>query len=148
MPDIGFDLEKKFFFDRKIVMSAMDGASRRVLQKFGSFVWQTAKNSISKRKKPSAVGQPPSSHTGLLKKFIFFSYDPISRSVVIGPAKLNQKNNDIPRILEYGGTSTDVSGTRSHRKSRRVRIRARPFMGPALQAELPKLPAMWRASVK
>ncbi len=139
---------KKMFFDRKAVRSAVDRTARRVLSKFGAFVRRGAKSSIRKRKRASSPGQPPSSHAGLLKKFIFFGYERDRRSVVIGPARLNQKIGDAPHALEHGGVSTVVEGLRGRRRKRRVRIKARPFMGPAFEKEKPKLAAMWRDSVK
>ena len=139
---------KKMFFDRKAVRSAVDRTARRVLSKFGAFVRRGAKSSIRKRKRASSPGEPPSSHAGLLKKFIFFGYERDRRSVVIGPARLNQKIGDAPHALEHGGVSTVVEGLRGRRRKRRVRIKARPFMGPAFEKEKPKLAAMWRDSVK
>ena len=139
---------KRMFFDRKAVTSAVDRAARRVLSRFGAFVRRGAKSSIRKRKRASAAGEPPSSHTGLLKRFIFFGYERNRRSVVIGPMRLNQAVGDAPEALEYGGTSTIVTGLRSKRKKRRVRIAARPYMGPAFEQEKPKLPAMWANSVR
>ena len=68
--------------------------------------------------------------------------------MVIGPQRLNQKVGDAPQALEYGGTSTIVESVRGRRKKRRVRVKARPFMGPAFQKEQPKLPAMWAGSVR
>ena len=132
------------FFDSKLVMSSVDRATRRVLSKFGAFVRRTAKSSIRKRKKPSAPGNPPSSHTGLLKKFIWFGYEPQHQSVVIGPKQLTQnKRGAAPSLLEHGGVGT----FRRKKKLRRVRYHPRPFMGPALDKEQPKLSAMWRDSV-
>ena len=139
---------KAIFFDRKAVRSAVDRTTRRVLSRFGAFVRRGAKSSIRKRRRASAPGQPPSSHTGLLKKFIFFGYDRSARSVVIGPQRLNQKVSDAPHTLEYGGISTVVEGLRGKRKKRHVRIKARPFMGPAFEQEKPKLAAMWQDSVR
>ena len=63
------------FFDRQRVMSG-DRATRKVFSKFGAFVRQTARSSIRKRKSISEPGQPPSSHTGLLKRNIFFVFAP------------------------------------------------------------------------
>ena len=83
---------KKLFFDKAAVMSAMDKATRKVLSKFGAFVRTRSKSSIKKRRAASAPGTPPSSHTGLLKKFIFFSWDPGARSVIIGPARFSSKS--------------------------------------------------------
>ena len=135
----------KLFFDKKAVRDKVDAGTRRVLSKFGAFVRRTARSSIRKRKKPSSPGSPPSSHIGLLKKFIFFGYEPAKRSVVIGPVRLSQQGRgEAPHLVEYGG-STKVE----HRgKRKRAKVRPRPFMGPAFEKEQPKLPAMWRDSIK
>jgi hypothetical protein len=123
------------------VLGAVDKATRKVFSRFGAFVRRTARGSIRKRKKTSAPGQPPSSHTGLLKRFIFFSFDPSRKSVVIGPMRLTDNNRgDAPSVLEYGGTAT-LDKTK-------VNIRPRPYMGPAFDKEKPKLSALWRDSVK
>ncbi len=142
---IGLKLQqaKGLFFDRQAVTSAADRAQRKVLSKFGAFVRQTARTSIRKRKSISEPGQPPSSHTGLLKRNIFFVFSAETRSVVIGPILLNQRT-DAPRLLEHGDT---VERTR---RSQRVRMkyRARPFMGPAFDREQQKLPDLWRNSIR
>jgi hypothetical protein len=151
---IGYRIDKAkgMFFDRKSVLDATDRATRRVLSRFGAYVRRSAKSSIRKRKRASAPGRPPSSHTGLLKKLIFFGYEPTKRSVVIGPVRLSGKPGDAPHVLEHGGTARIAR--RRWRRGRRVsvtqhrRIAARPFMGPAMEKEQPKLPAMWADSVK
>jgi hypothetical protein len=121
------------FFDRETVLRATDAATRRVL----------SKSSIRKRRKSSLPGKPPSSHVGLLRNLIFFTYDASARSVVIGPVLIN-RSTGAPEVLEHGGLAKIDDGKRV----RRVPIAARPYMGPALQAELPGLPAMWKNSVK
>ncbi len=137
------DQAKGLFFDRPAVTNAVDRAQKKVFSKFGAFVRQTARNSIRKRKSISEPGQPPSSHTGLLKRNIFFVFSPESRSVVIGPILLD-KQTDAPRLLEHGDTVV-----RKRRKKRvRMKYRARPFMGPAFEKEQQQLPALWRNSVK
>ena len=141
---VGFDM-KKAFFDSKKVVSATDRATRRVLSRFGAFVRRTAKQSIRKRKKASQPGSPPSSHTGLLKKFIYFGYDTARRSVVVGAVRFTRRGNgEAPSLLEHGGVAmiTDSRG-----KKKAADYKARPFMEPALEKEEPKLPAMWRDSV-
>lgn len=136
---------KQMFFDSKKVRRATDRATRRVLSKFGAFVRRTARSSIRKRKRISRPGEPPSSHMGLLKKFIFFGYEPAKRSVVIGPARLTQSGRgEAPSLLEYGGGTT----LKRRGRRRRARYKARPFMGPAFGKEKPKLPAMWRSSIR
>ncbi len=136
---------REMFFDRPAVTSATDRATRRVLSRFGAFVRRTARGSIRKRKRPSPPGSPPSSHTGLLRRFIYFGYEPDTSSVVIGPARLSQNGRgDAPHLLEYGGTA------KLQRRGRRdrARIRGRPFMRPAFEKERPQLPAMWRDSIR
>jgi len=135
------------FFDRKKVTRAVDKAARRVLSKAGAFIRTTARHSIRKRKATSAPGEPPSSHSGLLKRFIFFGYERRRQTVVVGPMKLNQKVGDAPEALEHGGTSVVVEGLRRRRRRRRVRIQRRPYMGPAMAKEAPKFPKLWANSV-
>jgi hypothetical protein len=141
---ISFDV-KKLFFDRQAVISKVDAATRRVLSKFGAFVRMSAKSSIRKRRKTAPPGSPPSSHTGLLKKFIFFGYDTAARSVVIGPTRLHQKGtSETPQLLEYGGKATLIRrGEKKH-----VTYQARPYMRPAFEKEKTKLPDMWRNSIQ
>ena len=135
---------KQMFFTSKAVLSATDRATRRVLSKFGAYVRRSAKSSIRKRKRVSRPGKPPSSHTGLLKRFILFGYDPAKRSVVIGPVRLTHgARGDAPSLLEYGGSTA----LKKDGKRKRARFRARPYMGPAFDKEKNKLPQMWRDSV-
>ena len=129
------------FFDTKTVRRKVNAAKRQVLSKFGAFVRQTAKHSIRKRQKPSPPGSPPSSHTGLLRRFIWFGYDPAKESVVIGPARLTANGRgEAPSLLEYGGVGKTGK--------KKARFKARPFMGPAFEKEQDKLPALWAGSVK
>jgi len=141
---MSFDKMKAMFFDRAKIKGAADRATRKVLSKFGAFVRQTAKGSIRKRKKASQPGTPPSSHTGLLKRLIFFGFDPVKRSVVIGPAPLRAAV-EAPPLLEYGGRAR-----RKNRKGKPVTAtyKARAFMGPAFEKEKSKLPTLWANSVK
>ena len=135
---------KSMFFDTAKVKKAVSTGTRKVLSKFGAFVRTAARHSIRKRKAVSEPGQPPSSHVGLLRKLIYFGYDPSRKSVVIGPTPLHG-TAEAPPLLEYGGRAR-----RRGRKGHNVMAsyRARPFMGPAFEREKPKLPAMWAGSVK
>ena len=141
---------RKMFFDSKGVVRRVDKATRRVLSRFGAYVRTAARSSIRRRKRISRPGEPPSSHGGLLKRYILFGYDTGRRSVVIGPMKLNQKVGNAPEALEHGGVSviTEWAPRGEKRPTRRVRIAARPFMGPAMAQEKPKLPKMWADSIR
>jgi len=155
---------KDFFFDSEAVVKAMDAASRKALSKGGAFVMRGARKSIKKAPKQlgrdasgkfvaegsrsSSPGQPPYSHTGLLRDRIFFAAvtAPGRPSVVIGPERI-ASGGEAPSALEFGGSSTVTVGRRGNRKRRSVRIAARPYMGPALEREAPKLPEQFRNSV-
>lgn len=83
----------------------------------------------------SLPGEPPRSVTGYLKQFLYFAYDSNSKSVVIGPAKLNKAGN-VPSVLEYGG----ISG--------KSVIKARPYMAPAEEKAEDYYMNLWKDSIK
>lgn len=175
MKGIGFKVTS-MFFDRQAVTSKVDAATRRVLSKFGAFVRTASRSSIRKRKKASAPGSPPSSHKGQLRRFIFFSYDRSTNSVVIGPERLGSVG-EAPALNEYGGTAQRMralprqGGRKAHTKAQAAAYRrkvlageitppvrqkvkytavypARPFMGPAFEKEKPKLAGLWAGAIK
>ena len=119
----------KLFFDQKKIIRAMDRATRQALSKAGAFVRRTAKSSIRKRKRKSAPGEPPSSHTGKLRRFIFFAYEAQAQTVVIGPAKLTSVMSEgAAETLEHGGVSKIVRRRKGKPARKRVKIAARPFI--------------------
>ena len=134
---------KECFFDRAAVKNAVDRATLSVLSKIGAYIRQADRSSIRSRKAISKPGSPPSSHEGSLKRLIFFSYDPAARAVVIGPVPLHGVA-EAPPLLEFGGTARRMR----RGKVRTVNYRARPFMKPAMDQELPKLSALWAGSVR
>lgn len=142
------NITTRMFFTAKPVLRAVNKATRKVLSRFGAFVRQRARTSIRPRKGSAPPGSPPYSHTGLLRRLIYFGYDPRKRSVVIGPARLNQRSpygpTTVPEVLEEGG----VVQTKRRGKRAALRFRGNPYMGPAFEAEKSKLPALWAGSVK
>jgi len=132
------------FFDRSRVIAATSAAERRVLSRFGAFVRQRARTSMRRSDGTAPPGSPPYAHTGLLRTHLYFAWDGSRRSVVVGPARLNQKAGDAPRVLEYGGVviRRDGNGTRV------TRVRPRPFMVPAFNQELQRLPPLWRSAIR
>lgn len=167
----GVESLKGWFFDRPAVQRLADRAKLRVLSRMGAFVRQRARTSIRTRRAASRPGQPPSSHTGLLKRWILFAYDPAAASVVVGPAALNwvqfrggvrARAGTVPEALEYGGGYEVLEVLRYGRwrradlRSRRrlaglptryrpVAIAARPYMRPALAAEVGRFPGLFAA---
>ncbi|MCL2117799.1 MAG: hypothetical protein FWH27_05145 [Planctomycetaceae bacterium] len=132
---------KKNFFDRKKIKRRVDVRTRRVLSKFGSFVRRSAQHSIRPSNNTSRPGHPPFSHSGKLRKKIYFMFDPKRRSVVIGPIIYPGKTGRALPALEYGGKTDMPSGDT-------VKIEARPFMGPAFSKNLVIVPALWSGTIK
>ncbi len=94
----------------------------------------------------SPPGDPPFVHVGLIVKHLFFEYDWIRKSVIIGPRLLRgQKTPDALNALEYGGRSVvkNLDKKTGGYRMRPIYVQARPFMRPAFEAELPNLPGMW-----
>ncbi|MBM4369838.1 MAG: hypothetical protein FJ102_26750 [Deltaproteobacteria bacterium] len=137
---------KDLFFDRAAVIGAVDAAKRKALSKAGAFIRTAARTSIRKRKGSAPAGSPPYSHEGSLRRLILFGYDRSSDSVVVGPAGF--KRSTAPNVLEYGGPATVTRRRLGRREKRTVKIAARPYMGPALERERPKLPLLWRNSIR
>lgn len=152
-PSSGFGMRvnqaKSLFFDRDLVIRKTNIAERKVLSKFGAFVRRTARSSIRKRKRPSSPGMPPSGHgQELLKRFIFFVYEPARHSVIIGPARLNKIGN-APEALEYGGASVVMLPRIGQPLEKRsVMIGARPYMRPAFEKEKATMPPHWENSIR
>ncbi len=129
------------FFDRAKIKKKVDVRTRKVLSKFGAFVRQTSRKSIRKRKGTSKPGRPPFSHTGVLKRFIYFGYDSDRRSVVIGPVIAPGKLGKAPAALEHGGKVSLPTGNKTE-------IAPRPFMQPAFEKEIKLVPKIWADSIK
>jgi hypothetical protein len=164
---------KQFFFDKELVLNAVDKAARRSLSRGGSYIRTTAKQSLRYKpvKADSPSGQPPFVHrserftrtvtnkktgvtktraTSPLKELVFFAYDPQRKSVVTGPAVFQQsktKKYRVPGVLEEGGSVTVRRKGRAVFYSRRIKIAPHPYMRPALAKNLPKIVKGFRASV-
>jgi hypothetical protein len=135
------------FFDPKAVKDPAERAQLRMLSRFGAFVRRRAKSSIRKRKRTAEPGMPPSSHTGLLKDFIFFFVEKAQKNMVAGPILLNQGEGDAPRLLEHGGDAIRRRLT-GRKQEYTAHYQGNPFMAPAFQEELPKAPELLRDSIR
>lgn len=136
----------RMFFDSPAVTGAVSKTELAYLKRYGAYARKVAQRSMRSRKKPSSAGDPPSAHGAkLLKRFLFFSFDPSTRSVVVGPAQLSGriKRLGIPRIMEEGGMSP--AGPIG---SATVYVRPRPYMLPAKRSADAAIPASLRDSVK
>lgn len=134
---------KKNFFDRQKVKRVLDRRTIKILAKFGGIVRKTAQFSMRSRKGKSSPGQPPYAHgKKLLRKLIFFSVNPIKKTVVIGPIlKDSTENLKITRLHEVGGTLL------SKHKGKVItqKYPKRPSMVPAFKQHVGKVASLYRS---
>jgi len=116
---LSFKAAKEGFFDIDKVQRALNAAARKALTRFGTIVRRAARASMKSGRKGKSVskpGEPPRVQKGQLKRFLFFSWDSQSRSVVIGPSRLPSGGGIVPGILEAGGQSVMRNPRRRLRK--------------------------------
>ena len=157
---------KSQFLDRPIV-EKLDKDAKRGLAKFGAFTRRAARQSMKKARQkklsemtkeerqrfriklsiakaagdsrpkrpaaPSEPGKPPKLKRGDIKRPLCFVYEPKERAVVIGPATMSEATG-APEALEKGGVAQTKTG--------RVRIAQRPYMKPAFDQNITKLPRL------
>lgn len=178
---------KKFFFDRIKAKKKAERAKMRALNRYGAYLKTVAKNSMRYRKKASPPGQPPSAHKdgrlaalkkmgrarhngALLREFLFYAWDPSTKSVVVGPVGFKSKSGPpVPSLHEHGGSRAAEKGEKMTVKNKpgrdfrgrfiskgerviavtgTVRFPARPTMNPALHKTKAKFPAAFRDSFR
>lgn len=154
---------KDQFFDRRIIDNQLMRREKFKLWRIGSFLRTRARSMLRRRKKVSKPGQSPSvrapSGSFATLKNILYYYDPERRSVIVGPRFLNgtaPKGSNavsVPQLLEFGGVQEieeyispddgewSLGVTKGRRRAfetrkRKARYEPRPFMGPALDAEI------------
>ena len=137
--------------ESKRLLERMSSSARKALTEQGRYLRTVAQRSISTKGGVSQPGHPPRSITGLLRDFLLWKYDPVSASVVVGPALLtgvkNHLNPTIPEILESGGTEIATVKRGKEWKKMQVTIAPRPYMAPALVRSQAKLNEIWANSL-
>jgi len=169
MSDIGFDMffgkELKAKFETNTVISACLDVAKKATIKQAAYIRRTAKSSIrlaSGPKDHSDPGKPPKSHNGLLRDFIFFDFDNMGTSVVIGPALLQSKSGrrfdqhkgvakmPVPQLLEEGGPVQAFRHDSNHAGGGWYytdTMKPRPYMAPALERSKRELPKFWEQAL-
>ncbi len=123
-----------------------DTKKRICITRQAQFVRRVAMNSIKRGARGgraiSQPGSPPNSHTGALKNWIRYAWERSTQTAVVGPVRT--KHFRAPHALEYGGFSKWIKRTDGFWKAGYHRVRARPFMRPALRRSLPRMRAIAR----
>lgn len=149
---------KDMFFDRVKVLEAMDKKVARVLSSTGAFSRTAMQRGMRYRKKASEPGVYPSARRGnsLLRDRILFGFDSGSKSLIVGPSKLDSQDKEVaaagktvPELINFGGTITrhaiydplkkEVRRIRKGQRPRRWVYRPRPFVTLTLPIAAKKL---------
>lgn len=149
----------RWFIDQDKIKRTFERSEERAFKSTGAYIRTIGANSIKVGKKPSAPGLPPKTRRKFLKKNIYFAYDRKTRSVVIGPVTYPVIN----RLQEFGGShafekwfnpAAKAVFTLGGQPKRggpwkfggRVNLTfpARPFMNPAFEKSIAKLPSFWK----
>lgn len=129
----------RFKADTKFTLRAIPDAQAKVGKRQGALLRTIARRRIRRRKRASKPGESPTNREGQLKRFLFYAWDPRTRSVVVGPVALGSRPT-VPGLLEFGGDRRVGSS--------KVRQAERPFMAPALETAKTKLPELWAGAIK
>lgn len=122
------EVERRFYFWRRRQIAA--GKHRRQVRPKRPY-------------RASRPGSPPRTRKSkLLRKRLFYVYQPARRDVIIGPEWLSKKG-DAPRLLEEGGT---FYVKRKGKRQRRT-MDVRPYMQPALRTAKPELATMFADTI-
>ncbi len=142
----GINATVQAVFRSKVVVDATDRAELLVLRRQGFVVRSAALKQLKPGGKKNIVSKPgesPRGHLGLLKRHMRYEVDTAKKHVDIGPERL-QKPGLAPATLEHGGQVELVT----KRRKKRVTIKPRPFMGPALAKSQSLLTGIWRDSIR
>lgn len=122
------------------------------LKHAGAIIRKAAQQSLTPSNgKPSRPGNPPHTKSGKLKKSILFDVDG-NGVAVIGPAK--KSHGFYGNIHEFGGSFVVGQKKRGRknkdggdRKGMKMNFPKRPFMKPALENNLDKLPLCFQGRI-
>jgi len=146
---------KKLFFDKKRVQRAVDKVKRIVLSASADAIRDTARSSMPPQPGLAPPGRPPRMESRWLRYSVRAAWDRSSQTALAGPIRVGGAGASaerlLMRVLEYGGRY--VLGKRAMRrrklkKEKVVIVKAKPYMGPALAKERPKLPRRWAGTIR
>lgn len=129
-----FGMRSRSRFDAKKVRRKADKGSFKSLNHAAAAIRLTARRSIRRRKKKSTAGTPPHTRRGQLKKALLYKVEKQRLRAVIGPT--------------YSVVGRSARAHEFGEKYYGRKYPKRPFIGPALKINKPKISRFWSDSVK
>lgn len=141
-------------------------AARGVRESLGFIATRAKTKELRRKKGPSEAGKPPHVHTRKALSVIRYEYDYHALTGVVGPVIQHRSDgkaknqSTVPATLEYGGSysikehwqqfgnsktegrwvrttrANSRSGKKLRHRTRRITIKPRPFIRPALKFEM------------
>lgn len=130
---------RKAKFDTDKVRRRMDKTTLRAMDRMGGTLRKYAQFSMKNRTKlVSPPGSPPHARKQkLLKRLLYYSYDPSNKVLVVGPVLFRgSKTDGLPSLMERGGVINKVD---DKDKPVMLRYEPRPYMGPSLTDNMGKI---------
>ena len=118
-------------FDAEKVKRKVNQGTFKSLNHVAAAIRLTARRSIRRSARKSLSGTPPHTRRGLLKRALLYKVEKTRLAAVIGPAY---------SIVGRSGRAHEFGGKYYGRD-----YPQRQFMGPALQANLKRIPKFWLA---
>jgi len=122
------------WFDIGKILRRKRRATIRTIQWFAGAVRKAAVRSLKRRKGPSPKGSPPHSKTRRLPKAIRYHVDRVAETAIVGPTFEG---------VGLAGAAHEFGDT-----FRGDRFPPRPYMTPALEETLPRIPRLWTGSIR
>ena len=127
-------MKARTWFNRERIVRATREGSIKSLGHGAAAIRLIARRSIRRGQEPSAPGKPPHTRKGQIKKAILYKVEKREQMAVIGP--------------EYSVIGPAAMAHEHGGKFRGEQFKPRPFMGPALVKVTPRLPKLWRGSLR
>lgn len=137
--NIGYKLMNRFF-DKAVVINAVDQKKRRAMSKIGAYIRRTGRRKTRPAKRTSQPGEAPKTKTKAEPNLrtILFALDHDDKTLVVGSIRMRTPYS-VPELMEHGGDIVDrLTGEVKHYEERK-------YMGPSLEEEThnPKLMKAW-----
>lgn len=120
--------------DTKPVEEAAEKAAYKNLGHMAASIRKETIRAIKKSKKPAAEGQPVHTRAGLAKRAVLYHVDPDGREAIVGFSA--DVVGEAMAAHEHGG------------QYRGTDYPARPTIGPAFEAALPRMGPEWEGAIE
>lgn len=145
---LGFRIKITTVDEIGALLDEIKKANLRNVHKAAQLIRTISRRSIKKasnKRKASKPGEPPRYHVHRKSGMRMIWYDVVRQDsfepgAITGPVKIPAAGEDVPHVLEFGGTAVN-------KKGQKYKLAARPYMRPAEKIAREKYPQFWADSI-